>query len=174
MLGLVAALLLAMGPCPASGCLCSPPRPVRDEVREAVAVFSGEAVFQEYMELTEGSPDYERLGGGALVTRFKAGQWWKGGAPEDVVVYTSASKSHDVVWTIAEDARFRVGERYLVYAYAAGDKLRTRVCTRTAELSRAEEDLRELGKGSEPVGSEGAGVKPTAQPNIGTPDREPA
>ncbi len=51
---------------------------------------------------------------------------------------------------MAEDFRFWKGERYLVYAYSRAGNLQTSGCSRTRELARAEEDLRELGEGNLP------------------------
>ena len=158
-------LFLTLSLTPAARMLCEPPRPAPDELRRADAVFSGRAISQEYVERGEAG-FVERLGGSALATKFRVGRWWKGGAAEEVIVYTSALKKNDGILTMAEDARFQVGESYLVYAFGPADELRTRSCTRTVELGRAGEDVRQLGGGYEPEEKGGPGG-PAAKPNIG-------
>ena len=131
--------------------LCLPPPPARVVLEGATAVFYGEAISQEYRDLpASNSP--ERLHGGALITRFKVERWWKGGTAEVAVVYTTASERDGQILTLAEDMRFEVGKRYLVYAFGPAEELRTGICSRTRVFGHlAEEDMRELGEGYPPV-----------------------
>jgi hypothetical protein len=48
-----------------------------------------------------------------------------------------------------EDFMFADGKEYLVYASGQEERLVTSACTRTRELEKAGEDLKELGEGYE-------------------------
>lgn len=129
---------------------CSKPISVPEELNRATAVFSGEAVAEEYRKM-----DFSASGGvgeaEVLVVKFRVKRWWKGAGVEKAVLYTSVTKvPGGGTSSLAEDFRFRKGVSYLVYAYGSADKLRTSACTRTRKLAEAEEDLRELGEGSAP------------------------
>ena len=74
---------------------------------------------------------------------------------------------HTVVFLITRETRnsdgsggstdceypFKIGETYLVYANGKENELRTSLCSRTSPLTLAEEDLRILGEGKEPIKS---------------------
>ena len=149
LLTLTVTLLLASSTTSVPGLLCKSIKPVPDEFRRATAVFSGEAISQEFVELKEESS--RELGGGALVTKFKVRRWWKGGAADEVTVHTSALRKDSGILTLAEVARFQVGEVYLVYAFGPAEELRNKACSRTGALNRAEEDMRQLGEGYAPT-----------------------
>lgn len=121
-----------------------------DELKSSTAVFSGQAIAEEYRPVESKE---ERLpeGGEVLVIRFAVENWWKGSGGEEAVLYTGVTRyPNGYTKMFAEDFTFRVGEKYLVYAFGAKDSLRTDGCRRTTELEKAEEDLRELGEGKPP------------------------
>jgi hypothetical protein len=130
---------------------CPLPKSVSDEYRDANAVFSGKVIAEEYRPVNQQVRIYP-AGSEVLTVKVAVDRWWKGGETEEVVLYTSVVRSPDgLVRFMSEDFVFRVGEKYLVYAYESKDKLGTNVCTRTAKLENAGEDLRELGEGKTPV-----------------------
>lgn len=127
---------------------CNARLSVADEFKRVSAVFAGEAVAEEYRDITFG----KEAGAKVLVVKFKVEKWWKGGETEEVYLYTSIRKFPDgSTRKFGENFHFNKGESYLVYAYDFEDKLRTSQCRRTKTLAKAEEDMRELGEGSEPT-----------------------
>lgn len=127
---------------------CQGPRSVSEELQRADAVFSGKVIAEEYQLIETG----EDAGAKALVIKLRVDRWWKGADTEEVYLYTTFRKLPNGNSTeFAEDFRFRQGERYLVYAFEFEGKLQTNQCHRTSVLSKAEEDLRELGEGREPI-----------------------
>lgn len=79
---------------------------------------------------------------------------WKGIEESQVVVFTERDSA-------SCGFEFQVGEEYLVYASKDGDKLKASLCSRTALLSLAFDDVTELG----------AGEKPTVNVVIGANDK---
>jgi hypothetical protein len=78
-----------------------------------------------------------------LEVRFKIQRAWKRAAEEYVTLRTNVDDC---------SIGFEVGDRYLVYAVADGDSLRTWYCSRTRLAARAKKDLDEF---------ESHGVKPS-------------
>ncbi len=113
---------------PVFACECHKRNNFEQEFDFSKAVFVGEVV-----EIDKSKPD-------AIVT-FEVKKMWKGAKSETMVVRTNnQGKACGYV--------FRQGEQYLVYAYDEG-MLRTSICTRTAEVKSAAEDLKELNKKKE-------------------------
>lgn len=73
-----------------------------------------------------------------VLVRLRALRAWKGITAETVTVATHEGGA-------SCGFGFRVGERYLVYAYGARGRLTTNICTRTTAIDRAWSDLRDLG-----------------------------
>ena len=155
---LVALFAAAAAPA-ALGCVCEPPPPVAEALKEADAVFSGRLIGAEYrkgivnrtrqvMEEWEGvKTEY-----GVLVLKFEAERWWKGGAAREVVLVTEQTRAADGTTSVGScEYEFAQGERYLVYAYESEGRLQTGICTRTKKLKRAAKDLKALGKGRRPL-----------------------
>jgi hypothetical protein len=96
---------------------------------KAFAVFSGEVVALD-----------------AFKVKLKVDKSWKGDFGVEVIMPTGAKDNDDGTYTISTcDFRFRLGEKYLVYAYGASrEEMRARKCTRTRLLKYAEQELREL------------------------------
>lgn len=144
----VAALAL---PRPAQACTCIPaPTPL-------VALDSSDAVFSgtvEHIAKVRGSHGYPVH----LVT-IRVIESWKGVSESRVVVQTATNSA-------ACGYHFRKGEDYLVYANSWQDQpLSTGICTRTAELSRATEDLEALDDGA--VWKSDAVIRPCGGPTAG-------
>jgi len=97
------------------------------------AVFTGEVIDIEPNEST-------RFGGLEITLRVK--QVWKGELGEEVKVHTAGSGA-------ACGYGFVEGRTYLVYAVQDdADPLRVSLCSRTAPIENAKEDLDFLGKAS--------------------------
>jgi len=113
---------------PVFACECHKRNDFEQEFSFSKAVFVGKVV-----EINKSKPD-------AIVT-FKVEKMWKGVKSETMVVRTNnQGKACGYI--------FSQGERYLVYAYDEG-MLRTSICTRTAEVKSAADDLKELSKKKE-------------------------
>ena len=106
-------------------------------------MFAGEVV--DTRELNGGQPDSE------VVARIEVSEVWKGEVHEVVEVRTAADGAMCGVG-------FEVGREMLVYAGGGDDgAFGTHLCTRTAPLERAEEDLAALGQGGPPLPGERLG-----------------
>ncbi len=122
------ALLLAADPARACSCM---EIDVQGAVAQADAVFEGRVLA------------IEREGGTVRAT-LAVVQQWKGVESERVVVETAADSAACGVAFAAETS-------WLVYAEREGDRLRAGLCSRTARIEDAEEDVRALGAGVVPV-----------------------
>jgi hypothetical protein len=107
----------------AMACDCAWPGSPREELRRKDAVFSGEVT----------SINRERI-------EFKVEKFWKGPRAKKVSIRYELS---DCTYL------FVAGKKYLVYAFGK-EILETDKCTRTKELDKASDDLKELGEGKEP------------------------
>ena len=123
----------------AYACSCAEPVPVEEEMEKSAAVFSGKVVkIVDNRILTSMSSD------ASIGYVFEVEKAWKGVERKEVVVYTerySASCGYE----------FAYGEEYIVYATKEYGKLRTTLCSRTASLPSAGQDLAQLGAGKEPL-----------------------
>jgi hypothetical protein len=108
-------------------CNCQRPGSPREELQRVDTVFSGEII-----NVSEGSR-------GKI--EFKVEKFWKGPRAKRISIrrYEQSECAYPFV----------VGKKYLVYAYGK-EILSTHVCTRTRDLDKASDDLRELGEGKEP------------------------
>ena len=133
-------------------CSCLEPDSPSEALAEADAVFLGRAV--SVSEVDDG-----RTFRNTVITEFNVATVWKGPVKPTVQISSEADGA-------ACGYYFAEGVEYVVYAYG-GSALRTGLCSRTAPLSRALDDLTELGEGQappEPVST------PTPQPtNTQTP-----
>jgi hypothetical protein len=103
-------------------------------LRQSEAVFSGEVI-----QIINEKPTPSKFENEAEV-RFRITEGWKGELGEEVVVLTP-------VGCCGCNFSFKVGERYLVYAYRVGSSLHTDACTRTVSLVNAKRDLQILRQG---------------------------
>lgn len=127
----------------AAACSCVPPPPPERAVEQADAVFIGTVIGIEQ----EGG-EVER----GYVVRLRVDRHVKGAQRQEVTIRTAGSSA-------ACGYYFREGKQYLVYANAVEGHLHTTLCSRTARVADAQEDLRALGiddvDGSELVGVSG-------------------
>lgn len=128
----------------ASACSCLPPGPPAEERNASDAVFAGtvdaitDSTTGEFM-----SPAQDKT------VTFAVSTVWKGPEQETVDVVT-ADSSASCGFPFEEDAS------YLVYADRADDRLTVSLCSRTAQLENADEDVAALG--------DGISLAPSAQP----------
>lgn len=106
----------------ACSCITSP-APVKEQVKGAFsnssAIISGEVI-----EIKESPADKN-----SLMVRFKVAQSWKGVDQPEITIKTARDGAMC-------GYSFAVGQKYLVYAYGAGDALSTDNCSRTATLGK--------------------------------------
>lgn len=116
----------------ARACSCMALSPA-EGLSSSHAVFTGEVTAITKNEAT-------RFGG--MEVTLRVGKVWKGAPPEETKVHTASS-------TAACGYPFAVGKTYLVYAVRdEADPMRVSLCSRTALIEDAAEDLDFLGKPS--------------------------
>lgn len=141
---LACALAVAAWPGTVAACSCMAPGPPVQEAARAEAVFVGIVRGQDgpYPIPTGDGTSYRES---SVHFRLEVLAAWKGVTARRLVVVTG-SGGGDCGY------RFAVGEAYIVYAYAGRvarrDTVHTGICSRTAPLSRAGEDLAQLGSPS--------------------------
>jgi hypothetical protein len=109
----------------ALACSCARPGNPREELRRRDAVFSGEVISRDLK---------------SAKVEFKVLKFWKGPRAKKISLkYIESTCTYPFV----------VGKKYLVYA-SGKEILETHICTRTKELDKASDDLKELGEGKEP------------------------
>ena len=148
----------------AVACSCGPPPPVSAAVERAGAVFEGKVIAGP-------EPTDERQ----VLYRFEVLRSWKGSPGAEVTVRTPAHGS-------ACGRSFAEGTTWLLYPYAneAGE-LNDNICSRSMVITKAEEDLAELGEAppvtagtTEPEATEGATTpEPSPQDEASATDAEP-
>jgi hypothetical protein len=118
---------------------------VKGAAKEAVAVFLGKAVAQEYLGRSVGS-------GESIAYRFKVERVWKGEVAEEVLLVTQQVRlPNGLISFLDEDFIPREGERYLVFAYRGeGGRLTTLTCSRSHTLEKNDEDMSMLGVSHKP------------------------
>ena len=127
-------LLIALVAGLANACSCIPPGTPLEEMEKSDAVFSGKVV-------TIGQD-----ANGYVVT-FEVERAWKGVSAPTVRVRTAMDSA-------ACGFPFVRGEKYLVYAYDSEGSLSAGLCSRTATLADAAEDVKALGPGTAIGGSQ--------------------
>jgi hypothetical protein len=128
------------------------------ELGRANAVFTGKVVGREYVKDVFSEPD---VTGERLVIKIAVERVWKGEVGKEVLMYTSTVRhSNDLISMMAEDFNFTDDKRYLIYAVGAADRLQTSACSRSRMIEKAEADLRELGKGYEPLERKNEKINP--------------
>ena len=128
-------LLLFISVRPAMACTCvRPPTPVI-ALDRADVVFAGKVTH-----ISRARGEY----GDVHKVLFRVDAYWKGERGAEIVIETATNSA-------ACGFPFEQGEKYLVYSNISGDALSTTICTRTADLANASEDLADLGTGTEVV-----------------------
>lgn len=137
----VIGFLFLLFPMTGLACSCVPPGSVQEEMERSSAVFSGKVV-----EIVNPNKKNKIQSSANLVAvKLEVKEWWKGGNESEVIVYTEMSSA-------SCGFEFSLNEEYIVYAYKDDDgKIRVNLCSRTAELKDAEEDLTQLGEAEKPV-----------------------
>ena len=127
----------------ARACSCMKITPA-EGLSSAYAVFIG--------EVTKIEPNTATKFGGIEIT-LRVSKVWKGEVGEQVKVRTAGTSA-------ACGYRFVKGERYLVYADRdEADPMRVSLCSRTALVANAEQDLDFLGKPTQELGDASARPK---------------
>lgn len=130
-------------------CSCMQPGPPAEASAGAVAVFAG----------TVNSISPANPATGAVLVTFDVQQTWKGPEGPQLTIVTSDNSA-------SCGYAFAQGEEYLVYGYAQEGQISTGLCSRTAPLASAGEDLAFLGAGAA-VEQPAAG--PVTSEQMGTP-----
>ena len=116
-----------------------------EELKRATSVFSGKVVEMQRLKIT--APSDEDFGGERLYVKLKVDRWWKGSGNNEVILRTSTVYfPNGTSKQFGEEFFFNTYQNYLVYAFYYKGALGTSECTRTRELSKADEDLKELGE----------------------------
>jgi hypothetical protein len=140
--GLVLSLALAfmaIAPRPAAACSCAEPPPPNEALADSDAVFMGEVV--ETRTVGDGPT-------GELIARMAVEEVWKGDVTETVEVRTGPDSAMC-------GYHFTSGSRDLIYAGQRDDgSFTTHLCTRSAPVEHADEDLAAFGDGSQPHAGE--------------------
>ena len=131
-------------PKPAHACSCSTPSP-QEAIQQSAVIFSGKVIqvketsaWREWIPLSN-----KRVRGGFEVV-LDVQSTWKGMDQTQVLIFTEG-------WGGGCGFPFEVDREYLVYAsYWERDVLETHICSRTAELINATDDLQTLGPGNLP------------------------
>ena len=137
----------------ALACSCAPPGSPSRELARSAAVFSGKVIdIREYTDpnaMTFSSTD-------PTTVEFEVNTVWKGPSHETVYFTTRRSEA-SCGFTFVE------GEQYIVYSH---DGSTVSLCSRTSIISRALDDLEELGEGRAPEsGSIGLTPEPPTTPS---------
>ena len=116
----------------AQACSCIAPPPPKKAMEQAHSVFSGKVT------------KVEKAGEEELAVTLELAATWKGAAGKELTLYTPNQSA-------ACGYNFEKGKSYLVYAnqIKRGEEkvLETNICTRTALLADAKDDLKALGAG---------------------------
>lgn len=129
-------VLLTADPRAAWACRCAMKRPPQEAFAAATAVFCGRCVSVEQVNYVKRYT-------------FKVDRIWKGDLGRRVVVHTSLDGAA-CGSTFPTDGY----TTFLVYCGGPAEQLHTNICTRNALLSAADEDVRALGQGVVPLGSD--------------------
>ncbi len=134
-------LLFSLGAKNVIACSCIPPKEPREAMADAAAVFRGvvtestrEDILREGFETTTDP----------YVATFSVSTVWKGDVASTAEVSTALESA-------SCGFNFEIDKEYIVYAWEGeSGNLETGLCSRTALITDATEDLEELGNGNEP------------------------
>lgn len=119
----------------AKACSCIPPEPPLEAMAKADIVFAGKVADIDAPAVMTSTLDENKI-------TFNVSRAWKGVEMNPFYVYSSGSSA-------SCGYEFEVGKEYLVYAYDDDGRPATGLCTRTALLANASEDLAVLPAGTE-------------------------
>lgn len=147
-LALVVAFLWLLGqPAQVHACSCVVPGSPSEEIDKFDAVFAGRVVSIEHSF----GPDKLPSPGDQTTIGFQVSAVWKGAVSRDMDVTTPPTGG-------ACGFAFEQGQEYIVYAYDSADADRgysVNICSRTALLAEAQEDLDAFGAGDAPPSGAG-------------------
>ncbi|MFS0724106.1 stalk domain-containing protein [Paenibacillus sp. 1P07SE] len=133
---------LVLLPKPADACSCMPSPGPAEEMERQEFVFSGEVVEIEEPAVVESSGD-------PVTVHFEVDTVWKGEIGAQTQVWTAYSSA-------TCGFHFEVGQQYIVYGTIDEEGgQHVGLCSRTAPLDQAAEDLSILGEGVKPGDDEG-------------------
>lgn len=115
----------------ARACSCIPPEPTGQAIEKADAVFAGRVTDVVPPANMTSSADKTKL-------TFEASHVWKGVVSKTISANTASSSA-------SCGYNFEKGKEYIVYAMNSEDGLDVSLCSRTALLADASEDLSILG-----------------------------
>lgn len=147
----VVALMTAVQPACVFACSCVPPPPPEEALANSTAVFSG-TVTEIIAPADLGGPD-------PVQVTFAVSNGWKGADQPTMMITTTGSSA-------SCGFEFVKGQDYLVYATENEGRLQTGLCSRTAQLALAGNDIAVLGEGTVPTGA-GTPETPTTLPATG-------
>ena len=131
--------MMTLFPSYGSACSCAQPPGVKEELSQSKAVFSGKVIEVEEKKSVTGFTTKAVL--------FEVKEVWKGVSQSQIEVTTGAGGG-DCGY------EFKAGQDYLVYANDSDmygfKKLTVIICSRTADISAAQDDLAILGEGQVP------------------------
>jgi hypothetical protein len=132
-------LLMSLYPSTGYTCSCVPPPPVEDLLGGETAIFSGtvKKITNEKREAPiQSSADQ-------VAVLVEVDRVWQGVEDSQVTLYTAISSA-------SCGFEFQVDTEYLIYANENEDGFDVSLCSRTAKLTDAQEDLDILGEGQTP------------------------
>lgn len=138
MLLLYGGWMFGSSPAPAHACSCAEIPAPETALQRSAAVFSG--IVLSVRELNNSRI---RSSADPVEVTFRVTEVWKGVDSDRLTLRTAAS-------TASCGFGFVKGMPYIVYAQDTPNGLTTGLCTRTADLALAAEDLAALGKGTVP------------------------
>lgn len=137
---LIFSIMVSFSPKTTYACSCVVPGTAEVELEESAAVFSGEVVA-----VKDSKKESLQISAEPYAVTFKVDNWWKGeDLTKEVTVYTPKSSA-------SCGFEFALGEKYLVYADGDDGKLVVFLCSRTALLSAAKDDVVQLDKIKKPT-----------------------
>ncbi|MCR2822955.1 hypothetical protein [Lederbergia panacisoli] len=139
-LTMITFLFFTISPIKSLACSCIPVGTVQEEVDRSTDVFSGKVV-----EIVDSNKNKKNQSSADLLeVKFEVDKSWKGSNQSELIVYTERDSA-------SCGFEFSLNEEYIVYANEVDGQLRVNLCSRTAQLTAATEDLNELGEGQKPV-----------------------
>lgn len=141
-----------LGSSGAYACSCIPNASPEKALRQAGAVFAGRVVDIQKPRVLSSSME-------PATVVFETSRFWKGLHDKQVSIYTPSGGGPSCGF------EFQKRQEYLVYANESDSELYVSLCSRTALLTEASEDLSSLGAGS-PVSGTSEDSRSSAIPRV--------
>ena len=120
-------------------CSCIQPGTAVEEMEKSDFVFSGKVLDIQ----DQNANAYSQSSADLLEAQFKVSNTWKGVNETEVLVHTERESA-------SCGFNFIIDEEYLVFGNENDGKIRVSLCSKTAVLSDAAAELKELGEGQKP------------------------